>query len=180
MSRAYPHRCIGGDPINWYCRCGRPPAEYTADVAREGFGSDCPAAMREHIAELERECTTAHEAGRRAMCVQAGGYPDSDLDEWAEANRRMGDALDEALRRTVNSTNAVLILALQWALGEGPDPGAWPGALPVDADADVSAVLRSPTDADAADRARGTDIDPLACRRHWAARRVLVEVTRGR
>lgn len=103
MSRAYPH--VDDGTGAGMCRCNAlRPLALDGDV--ETWGSACPAAMRDHIAELEWERTTAHEAGRRSMCVQAGGYPDSDLDGWAEANRRMGDALDEARARVASLESA--------------------------------------------------------------------------
>jgi len=48
------------------------------------------------ISAITTALRNAHEDGRRAMCIQAGGYPDSDLDGWAVANVRTVEALDVA------------------------------------------------------------------------------------
>ena len=59
MSRPpYPHRCLGGYPFVWACRCEATPKVYSAETARDGWGSDCPIALRERIAEQDRHITS--------------------------------------------------------------------------------------------------------------------------
>jgi len=64
MSRPpYPHKCKGsmdGSTIfhAWTCRCGARPDVYSAETARDGWGEDCPAALRERIAEQDRHISS--------------------------------------------------------------------------------------------------------------------------
>lgn len=60
MSRPpYPHRCLGGDPFVWACRCEATPQVYSAETARDGWGSGCRVTMEERIAELEANFAAA-------------------------------------------------------------------------------------------------------------------------
>lgn len=54
----YPHKCKGGpadgtDLYAWTCRCGARPDIYSAETARDGWGSGCRVAMELRIADLE-------------------------------------------------------------------------------------------------------------------------------
>ena len=78
--------------------------------------------------------------------------------------------------------NARLREALAWALGEGPDPGAWPDGVGKPTGA-IPSVLFAPTDADGDDWLKSlgqTHISAARHRRHYAARRILAEVRDGR
>lgn len=79
--------------------------------------------------------------------------------------------------------NARLQEALAWALGEGPDPGAWPDGVPLPSCASGAhevLALRASTDADAPAYAYpppfGDGVRGWKFRRTCAARRILAEV----
>lgn len=103
-TETFPHRCIGpsddAHTFNWYCRCGKLPAEYTYEVATGTWGEDCPAALREALsavrAELaEAEATIANERGEgeapcEGWCARVRGGEV----RWVLRSARPGRTLD--------------------------------------------------------------------------------------
>ena len=112
MSRPpYPHRCIGGDPFEWACRCEATPDIYSAETARDGWGSGCRVAMEERIADLEA-AARADQSLRSVAAHAAGMQPASaDDPEWPprwEAIASVRIAAAEAERDTATAALTAL------------------------------------------------------------------------
>jgi len=107
-----------------------------------------------------------------AACAEYGWTADDGM-----SSDHLRSALTVADR--LAAENARLREALAWALGEGPDPGAWPDGVEVPAgycDPDDVWLLKSELPHAPARGARMT----AWIRRTCAARRILVEVRDGR
>lgn len=81
-----PHRCLGGDPFVWACRCKATPDIYSAETARDGWGSGCRVAMELRIADLEIRLDAAARADQslRSVAAHAAGMQPASADdpEW--------------------------------------------------------------------------------------------------
>ena len=100
MPTNYPHRCVGvpsdgSEFYAWTCRCGERPDMYSAEVAVNGWGFDCPAALRERIAEVEAERDAARDEATRLRDLvrhQRGPLHDAELITDAEYAALASDA----------------------------------------------------------------------------------------
>ena len=97
--RLYPHRFDLGILDATYCRCG------TGGPCLGSEDEDCPAAMRDHIADLSRHEASIHKAAARAVEAERGAViaylrvgaaldPRSPLGGYADAVER-GDHIKE-------------------------------------------------------------------------------------
>ena len=89
MPDYYPHTYRRPDRGRWwYCRCGVAIGlNFRTDPTAYTSGANCLAAMRERIAELERERTEAQTLLRRALRdavarLNDAGDDDMQVDDW--------------------------------------------------------------------------------------------------